>query len=506
MITPLLWTLIGLQTALGLFDVLFHHELLERLAWRPSQRRELLLHAARNLIYAGVYLIFAWIEPRGLLALALLAGLAIEVVVTLVDFVEEDRSRRLPASERVTHALLALNYGAILALLAPALISQAALPTGWARVDHGALSLLASLAALGLVIFTARELAAAHRSPRLAPAPAAPLAVGLPAGSRVLITGATGFIGRRLTQALGAAGHQVTALVRDPAKLAHLAPVTLVTHLDQIPAETAFDAIVNLAGEPISDRPWTLANRRRFMASRLRMTREVARLVRRLDRPPRVLVNGSAIGWYGLRNDEILDETADARPCFSHRLCEAWERAALRIEAFGVRVVRLRIGVVLGAEGGMLSRLFTPFEFGLGGPMGKGDQWVSWIERDDLVRLIVHAIACDGLDGAVNATAPRPVRNRDFASRLGAALGRPAVLAAPAAPLRLALGDFADELLLGGQRIMPRKALASGFRFHNGDLDKALCGIVGKPWPRPFSSSWAIPARAPRYGSGSSHG
>jgi uncharacterized protein (TIGR01777 family) len=157
-----------------------------------------------------------------------------------------------------------------------------------------------------------------------------------------------------------------------------------------------------------------------------------------------------------------------------------WERAAQPAAALGVRLVALRIGLVLAAEGGPLSRMLTPFELGLGGPFGAGRHWMSWIHRDDLVRLIVHAIATPGLAGPVNGTAPEPVRNAAFAAALGRALARPAVLPAPAAPLRLAFGAFADELLLSGQRVLPAAALNAGFRFRYPDLDRAIGAIIGR--------------------------
>ncbi len=220
-----------------------------------------------------------------------------------------------------------------------------------------------------------------------------------------------------------------------------------------------------------------------------------------------MLVSGSAIGWYGLHGDAPLDEDGAAEPCFSHRLCHAWEQAAAPVTAMGVRVVALRIGLVLGADGGMLARMLMPFEFGLGGPMGSGRQWMSWIALNDCVRLILHAVAEPRVSGALNATAPNPATNRDLSQALGRALNRPAVLAAPALPLRLVLGDFADELLLGGQRVLPNKALATGFRFRQPDLDAALAGIVGtRPRTHPLatgakarkrlSSSTAGPAAA----------
>ena len=183
------------------------------------------------------------------------------------------------------------------------------------------------------------------------------------------------------------------------------------------------------------------------------------------------------MGWYGLWQDETLTEFDGGKACFSHRLCDAWERMAMRAQAHGTRVVRLRIGLVLGTEGGMLSRMLTPFEVGLGGPLGNGRQWMSWIERDDLVRLIAHVMVTPRLNGAVNATAPVPVRNAEFTRELGRAFRRPAFMPMPAFALRL-LGDLADELLLGGQQVLPDKALESGFQFRHETLRSALAAML----------------------------
>jgi uncharacterized protein (TIGR01777 family) len=202
-------------------------------------------------------------------------------------------------------------------------------------------------------------------------------------------------------------------------------------------------------------------------------------LVARLRRKPAVLVSGSAIGWYGLWQDEALTEASEGRPCFSRELCQVWERASLRAEELGVRVVCLRTGLVLGSDGGLLARLLTPFEFGLGGPIGSGRQWMSWIERDDVIRLIAHAIATPAIAGPLNATAPAPVQNAALTRALCAALRRPAIFRVPAGPLHALAGDFADELLLGGQRVLPAKALASGFAFRHPTLPSALAAILG---------------------------
>jgi uncharacterized protein (TIGR01777 family) len=321
----------------------------------------------------------------------------------------------------------------------------------------------------------------------LGSAPVSGLVKDLPGRQTILVTGATGFIGSRLVLALTDAGHQVIALVRNPAKNpaknpvkadALRPPITLITSLDQLPADARIDAVVNLAGEPIGNGLWTEAKRRKIIDSRIGMTDDIVRLMARLERRPAVLVNGSAIGWYGLWQDQPLTESAKSHACFSHELCDAWEKAAGRAADYGVRVVCLRIGLVVGTDGGLLTRMLTPFEYGLGGPMGSGKQWMSWIERDDLIRLIAHALARSDLSGPINATAPIPVTNRKFTEELGRRLQRPAIFRIPAALLHHVAGDFADELLLGGQRVIPNKALSSGFVFRHETLRSAFEAIL----------------------------
>lgn len=458
-----------------------HHEGTERLAWRASQRSELILHGVRNLFYSLIFLVLGWTEPAGAFASLLIGVLALELVITLMDFVEEDRSRRLPPSERVLHTLLALNYGAILVLLLPALLDRASAPTALWSAYYGAFSWMCVAAGLGTALFGARDLAAALRLTRLHQGSPARLAAGLRARRRVLVTGATGFIGKRLVEALVAAGHEVTALTRDAKKAASLpAPIRIVTALDQIAHDERIDAIVHLAGEPLADGLWTEKKKAKVIASRVSLNNQLIRLAAHLDEKPEVYVAASAIGWYGLRGPEPLAE--DAAPLagsFSHESCEAVEAAARAMEIQGVRTIRLRIGLVLGVEGGLLSRLLLPFEFGMGGPVGDGAQMMSWIGLDDLVRLIVYGLRNPALSGAVNATAPAPVSNREFSRALGRALRRPSFMPLPAAPLRLALGAFAEELLLSGQNVVPQKALDAGFVFEQAEINEALAAIVG---------------------------
>jgi uncharacterized protein len=498
MSSPLLWALIALQIAMGAFDTLYHHELTERLTWRRSQRRELMLHSVRNLLYAGLFITLGWFEPHGLWAFLVMVVLAAEIVITLIDFIEEDLSRKLPASERINHTLLTINYGAILAVAFPVLIGWSELQTDMVPALYGAGSVIAGLTACGLILFGVRDFAASRRLAMPTAGDPRDLLPSLPVRS-VLVTGATGFIGRRLVEAFAAAGHQVIVLTRNPLAAASLRPpYRVVTGLDQIANATPIDAVVNLAGEPIAGRLWTATVRRRILRSRLKMTRDVVRLIARLDQRPAVLINGSGIGWYGLWQDEELTEFDGGKSCFAHRVCEAWERGAKRAERY-TRVVRLRIGLVLGIEGGLLARLLTPFEFGLGGPIGSGLQWMSWIERDDLVRLIAHVIATPSLTGAINATAPAPVRNAAFVRELCRSLHRPALLRVPASVLHLLLGDFADELLIGGQRVLPDKALFSGFRFRYETLRDAFGTMFGRPLAdnrhRPYAPSTEQAAR-----------
>ena len=240
------------------------------------------------------------------------------------------------------------------------------------------------------------------------------------------------------------------------------------------------DGIVNLAGENLGAHRWNEARKREFRDSRIGTTRRVVDWLRGRARRPAVLVSGSAVGYYGARGDEPLAEDASPGHEYQSDLCRDWEAEALKAEALGVRVCTVRIGIVLGPDGGAIAAMKLPFQLGLGGPLGDGRQWMSWIHRADLVALILWLLTCDACRGAYNATAPEPATNRAFARALGASLHRPAVLPMPAPVVRALVGEMA-HLLLTGQKVLPRRALAEGFTFRFPVLATALQDLWSAP-------------------------
>jgi uncharacterized protein (TIGR01777 family) len=294
-------------------------------------------------------------------------------------------------------------------------------------------------------------------------------------GKRVLVTGGTGFVGHRLQGALVASGHTIEVVTRTPER--HRSASSGVSFVPWLPELGREQAIVHLAGEPLFARRWNAAVKAELRASRVDSTRRLVEAMRSAATRPEVFVCASAVGFYGDRGDEVLGESSAPGDGFLAEVCRAWEAEALRAEELGVRVVRLRIGVVLGSDGGALARMLLPFRLGLGGPIGSGKQWFSWIHRGDLAALIVRAVDDPALSGAYNAVAPQAVTNRDFARALGRALHRPAFLPAPALALRLALGEVTD-VLLESQRCVPQAALAAGFAFRFPELGAALADAV----------------------------
>jgi uncharacterized protein (TIGR01777 family) len=296
-------------------------------------------------------------------------------------------------------------------------------------------------------------------------------------GMRVTLTGASGLIGTKLVRALIARGDDVTVLSRDPARTSEALGVAAEAwQPTDEPAPAAAlqgrDAIVHLAGERVDQR-WSETARRAILASREAGTRNLVDGLRGAEPRPGVLVSSSAVGYYGPHGDEVLDESAGAGDDFLGHVCAAWEREAERAEELGLRVVRVRTGVVLDRRGGALARMLTPFRAGVGGPVAGGEQYMPWIHADDLVGIYLAAIDGEQWSGPMNATAPEPVTNRKFSRALGHALHRPAVLPIPGAALRLLYGDMA-EIVTEGQRAVPRRPLELGYRFAHPDLDEAL--------------------------------
>lgn len=292
----------------------------------------------------------------------------------------------------------------------------------------------------------------------------------------ILLTGGTGLIGQHLCQLWRGQGHRLTVWSRRPDQVAKICgrDVRGVARLEEIASDDRVDVVINLAGAPIADRPWTAARRTLLWASRVTLTEQLLAWLASREQRPQVLVSGSAVGWYGDGGERELSEASPpVKEDFASQLCIAWEETAQRAQALGMRVVLVRTGLVLAADGGFLSRLRLPYKLGLGGPLGDGRQWMPWIHIDDQIALIDFLVQHNDASGPYNACAPEPVRNRAFAKCLGRALHRPAFMPMPALLLKAGLGEL-STLLLGGQRARPVRLLAAGFTFRFNDLQSAL--------------------------------
>ena len=291
---------------------------------------------------------------------------------------------------------------------------------------------------------------------------------------KVLITGSSGLVGSSMVASLASAGHHVIKLSRStPTSPAEIQWSPDQGRLDAAALE-GIDAAIHLAGESIASGRWDEAKKARIRDSRVKGTRLLAESLAALERPPRVIVSASAVGYYGNRGDELLTEDSRPGKGFLADVCVEWESAMRPAIERGIRVVILRIGVILSARGGALARMIVPFKVGAGGKIGSGRQYMSWILLDDVVGAINHALGVESLQGPVNAVAPSPVTNAEFTSALGRVLSRPTVFPLPAFAARLALGEMADELLLAGARVAPRKLVESGYAFKHDQLEAAL--------------------------------
>lgn len=295
----------------------------------------------------------------------------------------------------------------------------------------------------------------------------------------VLVTGSTGMVGSALCSYLVAKGHTVTRVIR-PGSSVTGKTVSWNPDAGQIdvPALEGHDAAVHLAGESIAAGRWNAEKKARIKDSRTKSTRLLGEALAKLQRPPRTLVSASAVGYYGSRGDEVLTEQSSSGAGFLAEVCREWEAATQPALDKGIRVVLLRFGAILSKKGGALARMLLPFRMGVGGRIGDGRQYMSWIALDDAVGAIHHALATEALRGPTNAVAPQPVTNLEFTKTLGRTLGRPTIFPMPAFAARLAFGELADELLLSSQRVQPARLLDCKYSFRFPDLATALQHII----------------------------
>lgn len=298
----------------------------------------------------------------------------------------------------------------------------------------------------------------------------------------ILITGGSGFIGRHLCRAAIKRKYTVIVLTRDRSMAAKHLPsdVSLIDDLNQLEAYPAVDIVVNLAGQSLAEGRWTMKRKAQLLESRVGTTDKLFNYFKTSNaKPPQVVISGSAVGFYGAGNgeDKPITENAGSEANFSHYLCAQWEQSASQFESLGSRVCYLRIGIVLG-EQGALAKMLPPFKVGLGGPFGNGNHWMPWIHIEDIVNIALYCINQTSLQGAINGTAPHPVRNNEFVKTLGAVLKRPAFFPLPATVVKLLFGQMGEELLLQGKAVVPKKLQDSGFQFQYTNLQSALSDII----------------------------
>jgi uncharacterized protein (TIGR01777 family) len=298
---------------------------------------------------------------------------------------------------------------------------------------------------------------------------------------RILITGATGLIGSSLTQRLLGLSHQITVLSRNVQRAREQfgEQASYWSTLQDQSSLDGFDAVINLAGEPIADKRWSKAQKERLCHSRWDLTEQLAKLINAGSAPPSVLISGSAIGYYGDQGQAVVTEDEAPHDEFTHQLCQRWESLALQAQSDATRVCLLRTGVVLAPKGGALAKMLPPFRFGLGGPIGNGRQYLPWIHLEDMVDGIVYLLEHQTLQGPFNMVAPYPVHNEQFAAQLANVLDRPAFLRVPAFAMRLLMGEAA-VLVLGGQRAVPRRLEEAGFSFRFLELEQALDDVINQ--------------------------
>lgn len=476
--------LMAAQGVLGAFDTLYHHELKVALPQQTSAQTELTIHGLRSVIYSVLFIGLAFWQWHGLWAVVLIALFSIEIGLTLWDFVEEDRSRLLPASERITHTLLAVNGGAFLILLTVVAQQWWQQPSAWVFNSYGALSVFLVICGIGVAVSGLRDTWAAKTLKQINGQPPIMLPIANTM-QHVLITGATGFIGQALVKALLTNHQQVTVLTRQPQAAAWLfkGKVRCINYseLNTLPP---VDVVINLAGARILGMPWTQKRRAILRNSRVALTTQLVQWMAQTPYKPKLFFSASAVGYYGiqaLEDRSALIERSPPQNIFMSQLCQEWEQAAQAATQYGVKVVIMRFGMVLGF-GGALPMMLLPVYWGIGGRLGSGQQYLPWIHLQDLLGAIAHfwqSSANLSTLTIANFVAPERVTQHQFVQTAANLVHRPVWFNTPAVLVRRLLGEQSD-ILLQGQGAIPQQLLDSGFKFEFAYLTDALRNLLCK--------------------------
>ena len=473
--------LVMLQALILLLNTMFHHELALGLPWSPSAFQELKLYAIRHALYCIIVLAVAWTQWHGIYVIAFM-GLVLADVLLALRIMLALAVQRVPSgTERIVNSLILFNDGLILAMLLPKVSAWWYLPRDIIFTSYGAYSWLLSVFAFAFAFWAVRnQLALLRFSRQLDTVPIEDMNLVQP-NQCILITGGSGFIGRHLAQQLIEQGHRVIIYTRSiPNAAIHFSgKVCLLDDLDTINAQEKIDVLINLAGASIAGGRWNTDYKQQILQSRVNTTKDLYHLCERLEQKPKLLLNASAVGYYGHQGDHICDETQDGDDSFSHQLCYTWEQEADQFTQLGIRVCLLRLGVVLGLNGGPLAKLLFPFELFLGGRLGDGSQWFSWVHLTDVLRSIVYCINKESLNGAYNVTAPDPVRNRVLTEVIGKALRRPTLITLPDKVIKKLLGQLGEELFLFSIRATSDKIQLEGFEFKYPRIETALANLLG---------------------------
>ena len=484
--------LMAAQGILGALDTILHHEITEALPRRLTAGKELTIHAIRAMLYSVLFVGLSFWTWQGIWSVVLIGIFGIEIVLTLWDFVIEDKTRLLPATERVMHTVLAINGGAFIALLLINFPTWYANATAMTFNNNGWLSCFLALCGVGVGLSGIRDALAAKAI--FARQNMTTLSIDFGKNIQtILVTGATGFVGQEVVAALLKNNKKVIVLTRNPKQAAWLfnGQVRCVANMQALAKNEVIDTIINLAGARILGWRWSPQRQTVLKQSRIGTTQALINWIAQADSKPRLLLSTSAIGYYGIQSKDDASELTENSPpqtIFMSTLCQEWEKTAQQAQLYGVNVDIMRFGFVMGQQGA-LPMMLLPIKLGMGGALGNGRQVLSWIHVHDIVRGMAHLCqlnqqrqnANSSDSGAqintYNFTSPKAVTQHEFSRIAAKILNRPCFMPTPAWPMQWGLGEQA-QLLLEGQRVAPQALLQSGFTFEFDNVDAALKDIV----------------------------